>query len=188
MQWGVSHPNTFPVKRHLKSRNPTLNIPRCHEPVATDTIWEQCGDAMTQKLLDHETQKIIYRSAIRPQKSSTPNHRLAPHGGEVSTSSDPSEDKISSQSPLDPSQGSSPKHETPTVFIRSRDDENPSGSKPMPTIDKEDLTGKTFLLSAEKHGEGHRTKVTRKVVEIIDQENDHRIENINSILDIGNGS
>ena len=61
---------------------------------------EHCDDAMTHKLVDHETQKIIYRSAVRPQKSSTPNHRLAPHGGEVSESSDLSEDKISSGSPL----------------------------------------------------------------------------------------
>ena len=42
---------------------------------------EHCGDAMTHKILDHDTQKIIYRSAVRPKKSSTPNHRLAPHGG-----------------------------------------------------------------------------------------------------------
>ena len=47
---------------------------------------------MTYKILDHDTQNIIYRSAVRPKKSSTPNHRLAPHGGEVSASSDPSED------------------------------------------------------------------------------------------------
>ena len=53
---------------------------------------EHCGDAMTHKLLDHETQKIIYRSAVRPKKSSTSNYRLAPHGREVSTSSDSSED------------------------------------------------------------------------------------------------
>ena len=55
---------------------------------------EHCGDVMTHKILEHDTQKIIYRSAVRPKKSSTPNHRLAPHGGEVSASSDPSEDKI----------------------------------------------------------------------------------------------
>ena len=41
---------------------------------------EHCGDAMTHKILDHDTQKIIYRSVVRPKKSSTPNHRLAPHG------------------------------------------------------------------------------------------------------------
>ena len=51
---------------------------------------EHCGGAMTHKFVDHETQKVIYRGPVRPQKSSTPNHRLAPHGGEVSTSSDPS--------------------------------------------------------------------------------------------------
>ena len=38
-QWGVSLPNTFPMKKHLKSRNPVLNIPRRHEPVATDTVF-----------------------------------------------------------------------------------------------------------------------------------------------------
>ena len=38
-EWGVSIPNTFPMKRHLKSRNPALNILRRHEPVATDTIF-----------------------------------------------------------------------------------------------------------------------------------------------------
>ena len=38
-QWGVSIPNTFPMKRHLKPRNPALNIPKRHEPVATYTIF-----------------------------------------------------------------------------------------------------------------------------------------------------
>ena len=69
---------------------------------------EHCGDAMTHKILEHETQKIIFRSAVRPKKSSTPNHRFAPHGGEVSASSDPSEDKISSGSPLGDPEGYSP--------------------------------------------------------------------------------
>ena len=74
---------------------------------------EHCGDAITHKILDHDTQKIIYRSAVRPKKFSTPNHRLAPHGGEVSAPSDPSEDKISSGSPLGSPEGSSPKPEGP---------------------------------------------------------------------------
>ena len=148
---------------------------------------EHCGDAMTHKILDQDTQKIIYRSAVRPKKSSTPNHRLAPHGGEVSTSSDPSEDKNSSGSPTGAPEGSSPGQKAPTVFIRSRDEENPSGSKPMPTFDPSDLIGRTFLLPPEENGERHRAKVTRKVVEIIDQEDGKRVENINFILDIGNG-
>ena len=36
---------------------------------------EYCGDAMTHNILDHDTQKIIDRSAVRPKISSTPNHR-----------------------------------------------------------------------------------------------------------------
>ena len=148
---------------------------------------EHCGDAMTHKILDRDTQKLIYRSAVRPKKSSTPNYRLAPHGGEVSASSDPSEDKISSGSPLGVTEGSSPEQKAPTVLIRSRDEENPSGSKPMPTFDPSDLIGRTFLLPSEENGERHRAKVTRQVVEIIDQDNGQRIENINFILDIGNG-
>ena len=148
---------------------------------------EHCGDAMTHKILDHDTQNIIYRSAVTPKKSSTYNHRLAPHAGEVSASSDPSEDKISSGSPLGSPEGYSTEQKAPTVFIRSRDEENPSGSKPMPIFDPSDLIGRTFLLPPEENGERHRAKVTRQVVEIIDQDNGQRIENINFILDIGNG-
>ena len=38
-QWGVSIPNTFPMRKHFKSRNPALNIPRRHDPVATDNVF-----------------------------------------------------------------------------------------------------------------------------------------------------
>ena len=150
-------------------------------------FWEHCRDAMTHKILDHDTQRIISRSAVRPKKSTTPNHWLAPHGAEVSASSDPSEDKISSGSPLGSTGDSSPGQKAPTVFIRSRVEENPSGSKPMPTFDPSDLIGRTSLLPPEENGERHRAKVTRQVVEIIDQDNGQRVENINLILDIGNG-
>ena len=57
----------------------------------------------------------------------------------------------------------------------------------MPTVDPENLIGRTFLLLPEENGERHRTKAARKAVEILDQENGHRIENMNFILDIGNG-
>ena len=57
----------------------------------------------------------------------------------------------------------------------------------MPTFDHSDLIGRTFLLPPQENGERHRAKVTRQVVEIIDQDNGQRIENINFILDIGNG-
>ena len=44
----------------------------------------------------------------------------------------------------------------------------------MPTtFDSTDLAGRTLLLPPEENGERHRAKVTRKVIEIIDQENGH---------------
>ena len=56
----------------------------------------------------------------------------------------------------------------------------------MPTFDPEDLIWRTFLLCPEENGKRHGAKVARKVVEIIDQENGHRKNNINFILDFGN--
>ena len=38
-QWGVSLPNTFPMKKHLKSWNLALNIRTRHEAVATETVF-----------------------------------------------------------------------------------------------------------------------------------------------------
>ena len=57
----------------------------------------------------------------------------------------------------------------------------------MPTFDPSGLIGRTFLLPPEENRERHRAKVTRQVVEIVDQDNGQRVENINFILDIGNG-
>ena len=37
-QWEDST-EAFPMSRHLKSRNPALNVPRRHEAVATDTVY-----------------------------------------------------------------------------------------------------------------------------------------------------
>ena len=51
-QWEVSIPNTFPMKKHLKSRNPALNIPRRHAPVATDTVFSDTPAVDSVRELD----------------------------------------------------------------------------------------------------------------------------------------
>ena len=38
-QWGVTVSSTFPMKKHLKSRNPALNINRRNEAVPTDAVF-----------------------------------------------------------------------------------------------------------------------------------------------------
>ena len=48
------------IKKHLKSRNPVFNIPRCNEAVATDTIFSDTpavddGSTMAQFFCGHDT-------------------------------------------------------------------------------------------------------------------------------------
>ena len=57
----------------------------------------------------------------------------------------------------------------------------------MPTFDPSDLICRTFLLPPEENEERHRAKVTRQVVESVDQDNGQSVENIKFFLDIGNG-
>ena len=102
---------------------------------------------MTHKLLDKHTQKIIYRSAVRPITTANPNHRLEIDGGESGASIGSSE---GSKKPI-------PK--VPTVFIRSRqDDADPSIIKPMPEFDPNDLIDRTFLLPPQEKGRGCEPK------------------------------
>ena len=50
---------------------------------------EHVGDALTHKLLDDDTKKIIYRSAVRHSDSTHPNKCLIPAGGESSQTPNP---------------------------------------------------------------------------------------------------
>ena len=68
-QWGASV-TTFPMKRHLKSRNPALNVPRRHEAVATDTVYSDTpavdsGVKMAQLFVGKES----WVSDIYPMRS-----------------------------------------------------------------------------------------------------------------------
>ena len=50
---------------------------------------EHVGDALTHKLLDDDTKKILYRSAVRPSDSAHPNKHLVSDGGESSRTPNP---------------------------------------------------------------------------------------------------
>ena len=90
---------------------------------------EHCGDAMTHKLLDKITQKIIYKSAVRPITKSNHHHGLDIDGGDSGASKGSSEGSNPTKTP-----------KVPTVFIRSRkDDAGPSIIKPMPEFDPDNL-------------------------------------------------
>ena len=77
--------------------------------------------------------------------------------------------------------------DTPAVCIKSRHDDCPTSSKPLPEFNPEDLVGRTFLLPPGDNGERLRAKVTRKVVEDIEKADGERIQNLSYTLGIGNG-
>ena len=125
---------------------------------------EHVGDALTHKFLDDDTIKILYRSAVRPSDSAHPNKHLVSDGGE------------SSQTPK------------PIVFVRSRQDNSQSATKPFCP---DDLIGRTFLLPNNEQGERLRATIKRKVIEtskLLDDQHDNAIDKINFHLDVGQGS
>ena len=127
---------------------------------------EHVGDALTHKLLEDDTKELLYRSAVRPSDSAHPKKRLVPDGGE------------SSKTPK------------PIVFIRSRQDDSQSATKPMAEYKPDDLVGRTFLLPKNEQGERIRSTIQRKVIETskhLDDQHNNAIEMINFNLDVGQG-
>ena len=59
-QWGVAL-DSFPMKRQLKSRNPALNVPRRHEPVATGSF---CSDTPAVDSGVEQAQGIVGRDSL----------------------------------------------------------------------------------------------------------------------------
>ena len=88
---------------------------------------EHCGDSLTHMVLDADSLKIIYRSAIRPRTLKNPNQRLVNDGGEDDHQPHSKTLKLPTSSTDD---GTSTKPDIPTVFIKPRHDDGPTSSKP----------------------------------------------------------
>ena len=65
--------------------------------------------------------------------------------------------------------------------------DGPTSSKPLPGFSPDDIVGRTFLLPPGDNGESLQAKVTRKVVEDIEQAEGERVQKLSFILCIGNG-
>ena len=103
---------------------------------------------------------------MRPSDSAHPKRQLVPDGGE------------SSQTPK------------PIVFVRSRQDDSQSATKPMAEYNPDDLIGRTFLLPKIEQGERLRATIKRKVIEtskLLDDQHNNGIEKTNFHLDVLQG-
>ena len=120
---------------------------------------------VTHMVLDSVTNKIIYRSALRPRLPKDPNERLVDAGGEEDHQSH--EKNTKQPTPVPNGEKSAPS-DTPTVYIKSRHDDGPTSSKSLSGINNDDLVERMFLLRPGDNGERLSAKVTRKVVEDIE--------------------
>ena len=110
--------------------------------------------------------------------------RLVDAGGEEDHQ--PHEKPTKHPTPV-PNREKSAQSDTPTVYINSRHDDGPTSSKPLPRFNPDELVGRTFLLPPGDNGERLGAKVTRKVVEDIEQADGERVQKLSFILGIGNG-
>ncbi|CAJ1938442.1 unnamed protein product [Cylindrotheca closterium] len=118
-------------------------------------IAEHVGHAMTYKILNPETNKILFRSEIRSAASpNDPNKRLDPSDGEEL----PSPTVIKSKS------------DNVKSVVYSSDDES---DKKDVVVENKDLIGRTFLMQPNEEGHVHRAKI----VELIDKHNDKTTNN-----------
>ena len=99
-QWGASIA-IFPMKRHLKSRNPALNVPRRHEAVATDTAYSDTpaidsGVKMAQLFVGKESLvSDIYPMRSGKQFVNTLEDNIHRHSAMDKIISDSAKNKIS---------------------------------------------------------------------------------------------
>ena len=78
----------------------------------------------------------------------------------------------------------------PVPFVKSHQDLDKSVSKPITEYNPDDLIGRTFLLHLNQKGERHRASIKQKVIEIsekLDADQNPVVDNINFLLDVGQG-
>ncbi|GAX27530.1 hypothetical protein FisN_UnNu102, partial [Fistulifera solaris] len=114
-------------------------------------ISEHVGPALCWKILTSDTQKVIFRSQVRPYTDDDPNLRAAPTDGE---SSHPPTPVVQSRTPVfevdpDATDDISP----PDAAVRPN----------VPIIDVEDLIGRTFLMDEESDGQRFRARISHLV-------------------------
>ena len=76
------------------------------------------------------------------------------------------------------------------LFVRSRQDDSQSATKPIAEYNPDDIIGRTFLCPRNEQGERLRATIERTVIETskhLDDQHDNAIEKINFHFDVGQG-
>ncbi len=114
-------------------------------------ISEHVGPALCWKILTSDTQKVIFRSQVRPYTDDDPNLRAAPTDGESSPSSTP---VVQSRTPA---------FEVDADATANFSPPDATVSPHVPIIDVDDLVGRTFLMDEESDGQRFRARISHIV-------------------------
>jgi len=147
-------------------------------------VAENIGDALTFKILDAKTHKIINRSSVRPDTVHNPNKRAAIAFPSEDGESDfiPHKENLATPDLQEQYKDKTAKEQFKHVFSRSDEDpESSSHVKPMPEFDPSDLIGRTFLKPVNEKGNKYRARVA----DIIYEETDDHAKRINIMLEVG---
>ena len=111
-------------------------------------ISEHCGHALTWKILTQDTNKVIYRSQVRPFSMHDPNLCADLLCGE--------DDPPSVCAPIIKSRHVPEDGETKQTTT-------PDSTSPAPVFNPEDLVGRTFLLDKQENGQRFRARIVQLV-------------------------
>jgi Reverse transcriptase (RNA-dependent DNA polymerase) len=144
-------------------------------------ISEHVGHALTWKILTADTNKIIYRSLVRPCTDEDPNLRAELACGETLDDDDGGDTEDNDQDPHLFKKG------VPQV-IRSRIDDEPSQVTspigPAPVFNPEDLVGRTFLMDHQDDGQRRRARIVQ-LLEDHESEVERNPTRIKFLLSVG---
>jgi hypothetical protein len=140
-------------------------------------ISEHVGHALTWKILDTETNKVLYRSLCRPATEDKLNLRIDKPGGEStsvrplikSKTFDRDDDTDETSSP-DTNEGTSPVEHG--EFSPDPGTTDPSENENV-LVSLEDLVGRTFLLDPDPEGQRFRARIT----DLVDKHDNDVINN-----------
>jgi hypothetical protein len=113
-------------------------------------ISKHCGHALTYKVLNASSLKVVHRSLLRPAKPDDPNLRDESLG-EVN------KDVIQSRDEIDNDLLDSKHHNT---------------LAPPPIVDPDELIGCTFLMDAQPDGSQFRARIVNMI-----EDHDYKLEN-----------
>jgi len=128
-------------------------------------ISEHVGHALTWKILDAETHKVIHRSLCRPAQPDALNLRIDQHGGEQSPQHPFIKSKTFDDSAFGETIQDNSLPENSLSEPESEHNEETTTASESAFVSLNDLVGTTFLMDPEPDGQRFRARV----IEMIDQ-------------------